>query len=310
VDRPAGDELTPAKTALGERFFEDPRLSRGGRISCATCHAPASGFAERSAIAKPAGVTRTHRNSQSILNAGYRATLGWDGRFPSLEDQVKGSFSPWGDMGMDLPDAVTAVATDSSYVNGCRRAFNLSLNPECLARAIAAYERSLVRGDSPFDRYLFGGDLRALDARARAGWELFKGRAGCIACHDVFHSSTNDLGSSYALLSDERFHNLGVGYADGRMQDVGRYGVTKAFADFGAFKTPMLRNVADTPPYMHDGSLPMLYDVVTFYNRGGNPNPNLSPGLKPLHLSENEKLDLVAFLRSLSSPRNSPNISR
>lgn len=301
VDRPKGDAPTPAKIALGERLFFDVRLSKTGSLSCGSCHNPDTGFAEPVAIARSDGLMRTHRNSQSVINVGYRSTFGWDGRFRTLEGQVAGSFSPWGDMGLDFGDALERVATDRSYAAQCLQAFGVELGPQCVSRAIAAYERSLQRGGSRFDRFLFGGDSSALSEREKAGWELFKGRASCVTCHDVFHKSTNDLGSSYALFSDERFHNLGVGYADGRMEDAGRYNITLDRTDFGAFKTPMLRDVAQTGPYMHDGSLTTLYDVVTFYNRGGNPNPNLSSGIKPLHLTENEKLALVAFLRSLSS---------
>lgn len=301
VDYPSSDPPTAVKSALGRRFFNDTRLSSDRRTACATCHAPATGFAERSAITVPAGLIKGTRNSQTVLNSGYRASLGWDGRFKTLEDQVKGSFSPWGDMGVDIGTAIEAIERDTSYEAACLEAFGMRLSSDCLIRAIAAFERSLVGGNSRFDAFLFADNATALTEKERRGWELFKGRAGCITCHDVFHKSTNDLGSQYALFSDERFHNLGVGYAAGRMADTGRYAVTRNLADFGAFKTPILRDVALTPPYMHDGSITTLYDVLSFYNRGGEVNPNLSPGIKPLNLSETEKMDIVAFLSSLNS---------
>ena len=302
VDRPTGDAITSDKIALGRKFFFDGRLAKGGTKSCGSCHDPAHGFAEPLPVTIPAGLREGERNSQSVINSGYRRSLGWDGRFRSLEDQVRGSFSPWGDMGLDLGTALSNVQSDAVYRQMCRKAFARGVDETCLVKALAIYQRSIVQAGSRFDRYLFGSDESVLTGKEKAGWELFKGRAGCITCHDVFHATTNDLGSQYALFTDDRFHNLGVGYSNGRMVDPGRYMVSRDLADFGSFKTPMLRDVSKTGPYMHDGSMATLYDVISFYNKGGNPNPNLSPGLKPLFLNENEKLDLVAFLKSLILP--------
>jgi len=182
------------------------------------------------------------------------------------------------------------------------RRYQSALDVACLTRSIAAFERTLISANSRFDQYLFGDRREVLTTEERGGWELFAGRAACIDCHDVFHRDVNPLGGAYATFSDERFHNLGIGYHDGAMNDPGRYETTRDPEDFGAFKTPMLRNVSRTAPYMHDGSLASLEDVIEFYNRGGNKNPNQSAGLKPLFLSASDKASLVAFLRALDTP--------
>jgi cytochrome c peroxidase len=234
------------------------------------------------------------------LNAGYQTSLNWDGRFASLEAQVEGVFSPYGDMGIDAGDAIGRVAADTDYQRWFRRAFAGPPTFARMAEALASYQRFLISGNTRFDRYLFGGDRSALSADEREGFDLFIGKAGCITCHDVFHPSVNGLGGGIALFTDHRFHNLGVGYENGRMLDSGRYEVTRDPTDWGAFKTPSLRNVALTAPYMHDGSLAALTDVVSFYNRGCVPNPNLAPAIRPLYLSANEEQELVLFLNSLT----------
>jgi cytochrome c peroxidase len=182
------------------------------------------------------------------------------------------------------------------------QAFGAPVSAKNLAWALASYERSLLTGNSRFDRYLYGDDRQALSEQERQGFEIFIGNGSCTTCHDIFHPEVNELGGAIATFTDQRYHNLGIGYADGRMTDLGRYERTRDRADWGSFRTPTLRNVALTAPYMHDGSLGTLEEVVNFYNRGGESNPNISPGLHPLFLTPAEKRALVAFLKTLTDP--------
>lgn len=300
-DMPASNNLTKARIALGRALFLETALSKSGTLSCASCHQPAHAFSDPKPFSHADGEPVHRRNATSIVNVGYRRSIGWEGQSRTLEHQVINSFGPYGDMGISLGDAVTRVSNRQHYIRGCKSAYGTAVDAACITRAIAAFERSLTSAGSRFDRFLFGGDQNALSKQEKLGWTIFSGQGACIDCHDVFHASVNPLGGAYATFSDERFHNLGVGYHDGVMSDPGRYEATRDPEDFGAFKTPMLRNVSKTGPFMHDGSLPTLDDVVDFYNRGGNDNPTRSPGIKPLYLTRQERDALVAFLKSLDS---------
>jgi len=301
VDTPDGARLSAEAVQLGEYLFFDKRLSLDESLSCASCHEPGKAYADPRPHSPALGKPRHRRNATSLLNVGYRRSLGWDGNARTLEQQFEQSFGPYGDMGISLSDAIGRLESDPRVVESCRSAFASEVNASCLARAVAAFERNLVSGSSRFDRFLFGNESGVLTERERHGWELFSGKAACIDCHDVFHPSVNPLGGAYATFSDERFHNLGVGHSNGRMSDTGRYDVTRDPADFGSFKTPMLRNVRHTAPYMHDGSLSTLAEVIDFYDRGGNDNEYKTAGVKRLFLSTEEKAALVAFLESLDA---------
>lgn len=302
-DIPLKSPLTVEKVALGGKLFNDPRLSISGKVSCATCHDPRYGFAEPKSISFTAKGTKTLRNTPTILNSGYLTTLNWDGKWKNLEQQIVEPFSANGDMGIDIGDVLDTIDKLPDYSQLFERAFGQNANRATLAGALAAFQRSLVSGNSRFDEFLFNGDSSALSSSEKRGYEIFIGRASCINCHDIFHPSVNNLGGKTALFTDFRFHNLGIGYSNGRMSDLGRYFVTRHADDWGAFKTPILRNVVLTAPYMHDGSLETLRDVVEFYNRGGIPNPNLAPGIRPLLLSDQEINDIVNFLGSLTDRR-------
>jgi cytochrome c peroxidase len=268
---PEDNPLTAEKIELGRQLFFDRRLSVDGSISCASCHDPRRAFAGRRAV--PVGVfgRRGRRNAPAIVNRAYGRSFFWDGRTTTLEEQVLRPIEDPAEMGSN---AVAAAA-------------RVGLTRDQLARALASYVRSILAGNSRFDRFI-AGDRRALSTDAQAGLRLFRGTGNCTACH---------IGP---LLSDEQFHNTGVAWVRDRFLDDGRAGVSRRDADRGAFKTPTLREVARTAPYMHDGSLRTLEDVVDFYNRGGRANPALDREIRPLGLARTEKQQLAAFLRALS----------
>ena len=302
-DIPIGRPLTADVVELGRRLFLEPRLSASGRTSCASCHNPATAFSDTRAASVRDDGSLTQRRTQSVLNAGYLPTTMWDGKYRTLEEQVLDTFRTDGDMGQPVDVAVSRIRGDVEYQLAFKRVYGSpEITAKALADAIAQYERSLTSGDSPFDRYLFKEDRTALTVDQVKGLQVFSSRGGCLNCHDVFHPQFNPLGGGTALFTDFRFHNLGVGYKFGRFRDVGRFHITREPSEMGAFRTPSLRNVAERAPYMHDGSLKTLEEVVEFYDRGGIANPYLSPSIHPLFLSTEEKRVLVEFLRALSDP--------
>ena len=211
------------------------------------------------------------RNAPALINRGYGTAFFWDGRSASLEEQVLTPIQDPNEMDLTLEQARARVG----------------LRPEDLARALASYVRSILSGNSPFDRFV-NGDRSALSVDAQRGLRLFRGKAGCITCH---------VGPNF---TDEQFHDTGVAARDGRIRDEGRFAISGNLRDRGAFKTPTLREVGRTAPYMHDGSVANLADVVDYYDRGGNQNPQLDAQLRPLRLDADEKRALVAFLMALS----------
>ncbi len=292
--RTSGPELV----ALGRALFFDTRLSANGAISCASCHRPEHGFAEPFPLSHGVGVRSRRRNTPSLINVAAERFLDWDGRAMSLEAQLAGVFSEDGDMGWEIQSAVNAASRDTAYARVCRKLFGTPASPEAVSAALLAFVRTISSNQSGFVRYLFGGDSTAMSAEALRGWVLFQSaKAGCAGCHTPL--SPDD---GQPKFTDQRFHNLGVGYSDGRMVDVGRQAVSGDAGDYGRFKTPSLRNVALTPPFMHDGSLPSLKHVVEFYASGGIPNPKLDGVMFKRPLSERDKADLVEFLKSLTDP--------
>jgi cytochrome c peroxidase len=287
----------PGLAALGEKLFFDPRLSATGRTSCATCHDPKFAFAEPKPTSIFDGGKIGPRNSPSLLASPYLPRLMWDGRFGSLEEQVRGPLSAGGEMGNDIDVAADRIAADPYYGRLFQNVFGEPPSPVGIARAIAAFERSLISGWSPFDRFSLKHDGRALTDFERFGFDLFMTKARCTICHQLPGPGSQ----GYALFTDFQYHNLGVGFYRGHFKDKGLGTISGRPQDTGAFRTPSLRNVAVTGPYMHDGSLPSLHEVVEFYNAGGVPNPYQSPILRPLGLSQEEKHALVAFLKTLTS---------
>ncbi len=268
---PEGNPMTAQSVDLGRRLFFDRRLSATGTISCATCHAPDRAFSDGRPVSVGVRGRAGHRNAPALINRGYGRAFFWDGRTTTLEEQVLRPIEDPSELGSTVE----------------RAASRAGVTPAELAGALASYVRSILSGDSPFDRYA-SGDREALTAEEQAGRALFRGKANCTACH---------LGPTF---SDERFHNTGAALRSGRLMDHGRFIVTGREQDRGAFKTPTLREVARSAPYMHDGGLVTLEDVVEFYDSGGRPNPNLDVVIQPLKLSAGEKRNLAAFLRALS----------
>ena len=260
---PEDSPLTAERIELGRLLFSDRRLSRDGSIACVSCHDPERAFSDNRAIAVGVFGRKGHRNSPALINRGYGRSFFWDGRIATLEVQVLKPIEDPSEMDLPLAEAAARV----------------SLTPDEISRALTSFVRSILSGDSPFDRF-FNGNRTALSPKQQADLQLFRGKANCVACH---------VGPNF---TDERLHNTGVAWHDGKFADTG--------AGQGNFKTPTLREISRTAPYMHDGSITTLEDVVEYYDRGGNRNPSLDNELHPLHLSPAEKQSIVAFLLSLS----------
>ena len=294
---PESNPVSEAKIELGRDLYFDTRLSKDDTVSCATCHAPEHGFAEPRKTSQGVGGQSGKRNAPTVINRLFSSNQFWDGRADDLEAQAKGPITNPIEMGMDSPEAVVKkLSAISGYKALFKKAYGSDeVSMQRIADAIAAYERTVVSGNSAYDRYQ-AGDKKALTAQQVRGLELFNGKANCATCHASFN------------FSDENFHNLGVGWDESKKEhaDVGRFEITKADTDKGAFKTPTLRNISQTGPYMHDGSEATLREVVVLYNRGGNKNPWLSPKMKPLGLTEAEIDDLVAFLGALDGEVKAP----
>lgn len=334
VPIPEDNPQTPEKIALGERLFNDVRFSSNGQVACANCHSPSSVFTDSPLKVSVGvdGLTGT-RNAPTVVNAAYNLTQFWDGRSPTLEDQALHPFVNPVEMALPSHDPIVEVIrADRDYVRDFRRVFGVraeDIRIEHVTQAIAAFERTLIAGDSPFDRWYFGGDENAISEAAKRGFEVFLTDGRCVSCHTIEHD--------HALFTDHRFHNIGVGVnamqdrieelakaflvakqrgvdvdvavlSDADTSHLGRFAVTGDLSEIGAFKTPTLRNIAVTAPYMHDGSIATLREVVEHYNNGGvlpagaPVNPFLSGGIRPLNLTEQQIDDLVAFMESLTSP--------
>lgn len=294
---PANNPTTPAKVLLGQRLFFDPALSVDGSRSCYSCHQNEDGTGGHEPTAIGAGNTPLPRHAPVLWNVAYLPALYWDGRAASLEAQARGAWSG-SNMGVGeqgLAAKADAIGSAPGYPALFAAAFpGVGATPTSVVQAIAAYERTLFCADTKFDRH-FAGDSSALDADEKAGLELFIGKASCHSCH------TPPLFSDAYLAEDGSYHNLGVGLAGKAAADVdvGRQKVSHIAEDFAAFKTPSLRNVTRSAPYLHDGSLAKLEDVVRFMASGGYPNPAIDPKMVDKKLSDDEIKKLVAFLGTL-----------
>jgi cytochrome c peroxidase len=300
-----------AKVELGKQLYFDGRLSKNNQIPCASCHLPATGFADVRQVSIGVGGAVGDRQAPTILNTAYNPSQFWDGRAGSLEEQVLGPIQEPDEMAETIENVVKKIGRSKGYQQQFRAVFGTEVNMQGIAEAIAAFERTIVSTNSAFDRYVLG-DPKAMDESAIRGMALFKGKARCILCHN---------GPNF---TDNQFHSLGVPQVGPRKEDLGRYDVTRMEHDKEAFKTPTLRSITETAPYMHDGAFKTLEEVVDFldqgggrswdavnphaghtfmpdyYERIGRPNPNLSPLIKPLGLSNDEKADMIAFLKALT----------
>ena len=284
---PEDNALTADSIELGRRLFSDRRLSSDGRVSCASCHRPERAFSGGAARSNGVHGRTGDRNAPALVNRAYGMAFSWDGRTTSLEEQVLRPFQRADEMDL-TPEALTArLRADPSYNAQFDRVFGGPPAPRDAARALANFVRAQRFGGTPFDRFQ-AGDVTALSSDATRGLELFRGRGNCSTCHPS------------PIFTDEAFHNTGVSWGS---RDLGRFGVTGQDQDRGAFKTPTLRELARTAPFMHDGSLPTLDAVVDLYSNGGRPNRFLDKEIRPLRFTAREKNDLLAFLRSLSSSR-------
>lgn len=286
VAAPADNQLTPERVELGKMLFFDPRLSKSNWISCATCHNPALGWSDGLPTAIGHGMQVLERATPTILNSAYNNLQMWDGRFRSLEAQALGPIEAAGEMNASLEEVVAKLKTIPGYVAAFEKAYpGKGVSKDTIAKAIASYERTVIAKDAPFDRWI-KGDESAMNESAKRGFALFTGKANCAACH---------MGGNF---SDDGFHNLGL---KGN-QDVGRFAQVPLPSMKGAFKTPTLRDIALTAPYMHNGMYRTLEEVVDHYNRGGDyePGHTSDPNMRPLGLSAQEKKDMVEFLKHLT----------
>lgn len=303
VPIPKDNPPTAETIALGRRLFYDKRLSNDNSLACANCHNPQFDFTDGLKLSKGVEGRLGVRNAPTILNVAYQPLQFWDGRAMSLEQQAASPIADPVEMNQPHKIFLSKLVGDPVYTEMFRKAFGSDeVTLGRVEKALASFERTVLSGNSPFDRYQYGGDKKALSPSQVRGLALFINpqKGNCAACHLV--------GPQYALFTDGKFHNIGEGVEDdGNFDDVGRYHETKVDADKGAFKTPTLRNVANTAPYMHDGSLLTLRQVVDFYAGGGNSNPYLDKEIKTIHLSGQERVDLVEFLKSLSGDI-SPNV--
>jgi cytochrome c peroxidase len=283
---PADNHLTVARAELGRALFFDPRLSAKGSMSCASCHNPALGWSDGLPTAVGHNMKVLGRSTPTIVNAAFNPLQMWDGRKASLEEQALG---PFGADEQNLPLEVLEQRVQSIAGYGPMFAAAYPGEPitrTTIAKAIASFERTVLSDDAPFDQWV-AGDLDALSPAARRGFDLFVGKANCAACHQGFN------------FTDNGFHNIGV--RDSGAPDPGRFAFRKVASLQGAFKTPTLRDIALTAPYMHNGCYDTLEEVIEHYVRGGDVQDHLSPNMRQLELSTQEKSDLVEFMRSLTS---------
>ena len=285
IVHPKDNLPTDDKITLGKQLFFDGRLSADNKVACATCHDPAKGFSNGEQFATGVEGKKGGRNSPTVINAALQQFQFWDGRAKSLEDQALGPIQNPIEMNLTLDAVVAKLNGIDGYKSQFQKVFGTDVTSDGIAKAIAAYERTVLSGDAPYDRFK-AGDANALSEPAQRGMKVFFNKARCSVCHD---------GRNF---TDNGFHNIGIPGSDD-----GRAAISKSSGDKGAYKTPTLREIARTAPYMHDGSLKTLEEVVAHYVKGGTPNPQLDEEIFPLKLSAEEAADLVTFLKEgLSSP--------
>ncbi len=344
VPIPKDNPQTKEKIQLGDTLFHDARFSADGKVSCSTCHAKEKAFTDHLEVSNgftdKQGTRHGTRNAPTVINAAYYTSLFLDGRVPSLEEQskfppinpVEGGLHGWDDL-------VKMIQKDPYYKEEFKKVFHVSakeITIDHFAKAVASFERTVISGNSKFDRYMYGHEENAMNEQEKRGLEVYLGQGRCVSCHTI--------SQTHAIFTDNNFHNIGVGFKalDGKLFDVaseyshmlakskknanhitsadelvlkhkrfselGRYAISKEGDEVSAFKTQSLRNIAKTAPYMHDGSMKTLKEVVKWYNFGGRltkdapVTPFLDGGIRVLNLSNKQMDDLVAFMKALTSP--------
>ena len=284
---PCESRPTKQSIELGRLLFFDKRLSGDGTIACSSCHLPSRAFTDGKAVSSGINGQRGHRNAPTVINRLYGRSFFWDGRARTLTEQTLEPFRNPVEHGLSQHDLLSMIKAIPGYRHLFRETFGTDVTEESIATALTHFQWTILSGNSPVDRFDYRGDTAALSAAAQRGFLVFRGKGGCVRCH---------AGPNY---TDEQYHNLGVGWETPHI-DLGRYAVTRRPEDIGAFKTPTLREIARTAPYMHDGRFKTLREVVNFYNHGGVNNPHQDPIMRPLFLSDDERADLEAFLNNLS----------
>lgn len=284
---PADNVPNAARIELGKMLFFDPRLSRKASMSCATCHNPSLGWSDALPTAVGFDMHILGRNTPTIVNTAFNSIQMWDGRKRDLEDQATGPIAAEGEMNMPLPELIARLQAIPGYAQYFEGAYpGQGISDVTVARAIASFERTVLSTESPFDRWRKGDD-KAVSADAKRGFEVFNGKAKCAICH---------MGYNF---TDNGFHNIGIKTPEGHAYDVGRYAQKPLKSMRGAFKTPTLRDIGLTGPYMRNGCYSTLMEVVEHYDRGGDDKDNLSINIVPLRLTSAEKHELVSFLQTL-----------
>jgi cytochrome c peroxidase len=288
ISYPKDNLPTDEKIALGKQLYFDGRLSSDNKVSCASCHDPAKGFSNGDQFATGVEGKKGGRNSPTVINAALQQFQFWDGRAKSLEEQALGPIQNPIEMNMPLEAVVARLNGIEGYKTQFQKVFGTEVTSAGIGKAIAAYERTILSGDAPYDRFK-AGDQAALSLAAQRGMKLFFGKANCVACH---------AGPNF---TDNGFHNIGLPGTD-----EGRAAISKSLGDKGSFKTPTLREIARTAPYMHDGSLKTLEEVIAHYIKGGTPGPQVDEELFPLKLSTDDAADLITFLKEGLSSSSYP----
>jgi cytochrome c peroxidase len=284
---PSDNPYSVEKAELGRLLYFDTRLSADNNISCATCHSPKFAFTDGAAVSTGIRGQKGGRSAPTVINRAYSLAQFWDGRAPTLEAQAVGPIANPIEMGMTHDAVIAKLRKIQGYRDLFAKAFGTpDFTIDHVAKAITTFERTVLSGNAPYDKYK-AGNKKAMSPAQIRGMGIYFDKAKCDQCHEGINFTSN------------MFANLGVG-ADKPDPDVGRFAVTKNEKDWGHFKTPTLREIEHTGPYMHDGSLKTLEEVVDFYDKGGTPNRNLDDRMKKLNLSAQEKSDLVAFLKALS----------
>jgi len=285
---PADNPLTVEKVELGKLLFFDPRLSRDNTISCASCHKPELAWTDGTKLSVGIDKQLSTLNSMTLVNRIYGRAELWHGKFPTLEAQAINPLVKAVRMGMPSTDAeLSKLNAIKGYRERFQKVFCTDATIEAVAKSLAAFERTILSGNSPADRFDYGGDEQALSESAKRGLAVFQGKGRCTRCHSGFN------------FTDEQFHNLGIDW-DKELVNLGRYSVDQDPDAIGAFKTPTLREIARTAPYMHDGRFATLEEVVDFYDQGGIKNPHLDNTIVPLGLTAQERTDLVEYMRGLN----------